>query len=160
MSLWCHGLCHLSISQYSERSFCFPFKPMDDLTSFLRTDYRLNDKGLSIKTVWQKLIQNRAFFGLIYNNIDQDSEEIHPSKLQIFLRIFHREQDYSCVKKLEAALQIKQTNNRRLKLVEVCSLKFLLVLLRDISFNIHVEIFTWDCGKSYLIDYYLRRGVF
>ena len=152
MSLWCHGLCQLSISQYSERSFCFPFKPMDDLISFLRTDYRLNDKGLSIKTVWQKLIQNWAFFGLIYNNIDQDSEEIHPSKLQIFLRIFHREQDYSCVKKLEAALQIKQTNNRQLKLVEVCSLKFLLVLIRDISFNIHVEIFTWDCGKSYIFD--------
>ena len=71
---------------------------MDDVISFLRTDYRLNNKGLSIKTVWQKLIQNWAFFGLIYNNIDQDSEKIHPSKLQIFLRIFHREQDYSCVK--------------------------------------------------------------
>ena len=61
-------------------------------------------------------------------------------KCIFFLRIFHREQDYPCVKKLEATLQIKQTNNRRLKLVEVCSMKFLLVLIRDISFNTDVEI--------------------
>ena len=60
--------------------------------------------------------------------------------MHTFLRTFHREQDYPCVKKLEATLQIKQTNNRRLKLVEVCSMKFLLVLIRDISFNIDVEI--------------------
>ena len=113
---------------------------MDDLISFLRTDYRLNDKGLSIKTVWQKLIQNWAFSGLIWNDIDQDSEEINPRKAHTFLRTFHHEQDYPCVKKLEATLQIKQTNNRRLKLVEVCSMKFLLVLIRDISFNIDVEI--------------------
>ena len=64
--LWCHGFCQLSISQYSQRSSCFSFKPMDDLISFLTTAYRLDDKWLSIKTVWQKLnIQNWAFFGLI-----------------------------------------------------------------------------------------------
>ena len=37
----------------------------------------------------------------------------------------HLKQDCPCKKKLEGALQIRQTSNRRLKLVEVCSLKFL-----------------------------------
>ena len=45
--------------------------------------------------------------------------------LFFFLQRFHREQDCPCVKKLERALQFKQTNNRRRKLVKVCSLKFL-----------------------------------
>ena len=48
---------------------------MDEHNSFLRTVNRLYDKGLSNKTVWKKLIQNWASI-LIWNNIDQDSEEI------------------------------------------------------------------------------------
>ena len=38
--------------------------------------------------------------------------------------ISSKKKDCPCKKKLEGALQIRQTNNRRLKLVEVCSLKF------------------------------------
>ena len=45
-------------------------------------------------------------------------------------------------KEPEGALQINQTNSWWLKVVEVCFLKILaeLLLTRDISFNIHVEI--------------------
>ena len=53
------------------------FQLMDDDIS-LRTVYRLYDKVQSGKMVWQKLIQNLAF--------DQDSEEIHPKKLQMSIR--------------------------------------------------------------------------
>ena len=37
------------------------FQPLDDHNPFVRTVYRLYDKGLSSKTVWQKLIRNWAF---------------------------------------------------------------------------------------------------
>ena len=45
--------------------------------------------------------------------------------LIFFCEISSKKQDCPCKKKLEGALQIRQTSNRRLKLVEVCSLKFL-----------------------------------
>ena len=38
---WCHGFCQLSFSLY------FSLQPMDDHISFVRTVYRLYDKGLS-----------------------------------------------------------------------------------------------------------------
>ena len=59
-----------------------------------------------------------------------------------FLRTSHHEQDCPCLKKIEGALKIKQTNSWRLKLVEVCSLNILGELSpeHDISFNIHVKI--------------------
>ena len=96
---------------------------MDDHISFLRTVCRLHDKGLSRKTVWQKLIQKWAFRS-IQNDIDQGFEEIYPKwVLSVRKRILyqvrensvrkknyfnfkqpimwtsHREQDCFCVKK-------------------------------------------------------------
>ena len=45
----------------------------------------ISTKKLSSKTALQKVIQKWAF-GLILNNIDQNSEEIHPKKFQMRLK--------------------------------------------------------------------------
>ena len=119
--------------------FVFYFSPWMNLSPSWKQPIDLMIKDCRLRRSEKSLFKTELF-SVWFNNFCQDSKEIHLRKLQIFLRIFHREQDYLCVKKLEAALQIKQTNKRRQKLVEVCSLKFLLVLIRDISSNIHVEI--------------------
>ena len=118
---------------------------MDDHISFLRTVCRLHDKGLSSKTVWQKLIQKWAFCS-IQNDIDQGFEEIYPKwVLSVRKRILYQVRENSVRQKiistsnnplcghlivnktafvwknLEGALHIKQTNNLcLLQIVSTC----------------------------------------
>ena len=72
----------------------------------------------------------------------------------------HHKQDCPCVKKLEDDFQIKQTKNRWLKLVEMCSLNsFRTTFKTNQSFNIHMEI-TDEIEVIILSGRYLPRGVF
>ena len=73
---------------------------MDDHISFLRTVCRLHDKGLSSKTVWQKLIQKWAFRS-IQNDIDQGFEEIYPKwVLSVRKRILYQVRENSVRQKI------------------------------------------------------------
>ena len=137
---------------------------MDDHISFLRTVCRLHDKGLSRKTVWQKLIQKWAFRS-IQNDIDQGFEEIYPKwVLSVRKRILYQVRENSvrqkiiwtsnnplcdisswtrlllCEKNLEGALHIKQTNNWCLELIEPRSPKFTQNFRNYETFPIYVEI--------------------
>ena len=137
---------------------------MDYHISFLRTVCRLHDKGLSSKTVWQKLIQKWAFCS-IQNDIDQGFEEIYPKwVLSVRKRILYQVRENSVRQKiistsnnslcghlivnkialvwknLEGALHIKQTNNWCLKLIEPRSLKFTQNFRNYETFPIYVEI--------------------
>ena len=137
---------------------------MDDHISFLRTVSRLHDKGLSSKTVWQKLIQKWAFRS-IQNDIDQSFEEIFPKwVLSVRKRILYQVRENSVRQKiistsnnplcghlivnktalvwknLEGALHIKQTDNWCLKLIEPRSLKFTQNFRNYETFPIYVEI--------------------
>ena len=137
---------------------------MDDHISFLRTVCRLHDKGLSRKTVWQKLIKKWAFRS-IQNDIDQGFEEIYPKwVLSVRKRILYQVRENSVRQKiistsnnplcghlivnktalvwknLEGALHIKQTNNWCLKLIEPRSLKFTQDFRNYETFPIYVEI--------------------
>ena len=77
-----------------------------------------------------------------------------------FLRRFHHKQDCPCVKKVEDDFQIKQTKNRWLKLVEMCSLNsFRTTFKTNQSFNIHMEIAD-EIEVIILSGRYLPRGVF
>ena len=73
---------------------------MDDHISFLRTVCWLHDKGLSSKTVWQKLIQKWAFRS-IQNDIDQGFEEIYPKwVLSVRKRILYQVRENSVRQKI------------------------------------------------------------
>ena len=64
------------------------------------------------------------------------------------------------MKKLEDDFQIKQTKNRWLKLVEMCSLNsFRTTFETNQSFNIHMEI-TDEIEVIILSGRYLPRGVY
>ena len=158
---------------------------MDDHISFLRTVCRLHDKGLSSKTVWQKLIQKWAFCS-IQNDIDQGFEEIYPKwVLSVRKRILYQVRENSVRKKL---VQLQTTfyvdisswtrllfcekkprgrppykaNNWCLKLIEPCSLKFTQNFRSYETFPI---TFMWKLQMRlkyicYLIGRHLPRGAF
>lgn len=72
----------------------------------------------------------------------QINKKIISTPNDLSLRTSHREQDYPCPKRAGGRPSNKPNKQLVVKVVEVCFLKILaeLLLTRDISFNIHVEI--------------------
>ena len=139
---------------------------MDYHISFLRKVCRLHDKGLSSKTVWQKLIQKWAFCS-IQNDIDQGFEEIYPKwVLSVRKRILYQVRENSVRQKIistsnnplcghlivnKTALMWKkprgrppyQANKQLVSKADRTAFPEIhpeLLQLRDISYNINVEI--------------------
>ena len=106
---WRHGFCQHSIFLVFLKVLLYSFSSWMIISPSWKKSFGFVIKGMSSKTVWQKLILNWA----------------HRKRIvfDIFLRRSHPEQDCPCMKKLEDVLQIKLTNNRWLKLVEVCSMQ-------------------------------------